>query len=197
MNWAEANRSFYASGVWQTVRDDAGRRILKYPTDLWVYREIIRRTQPAVIVETGSAEGGSAGWFADYAEVISIDTVPPAHSDSRVAWITGSSIADETAERVYDRVHGRSCLVSLDSDHAMEHVRDELVLYAPLVDIGGYLVVEDTAVDEYGIDAELYPNGGPGIAAQEFLQQGTFEPDRQCERFLLGMNPGGWLRRVA
>jgi len=65
------------------------------------------------------------------------------------------------------------------------------------VDTGGYLVVEDTAVDEYGLDAGHYPNGGPGIAAKEFLEQGTFEPDRHCERFLLGMNPGGWLRRVA
>jgi len=121
--WREANQSFYASGVWQTVRDDDGRRILKYPTDLWVYREIIRRTQPAVIVETGSAEGGSAAWFADYAEVISIDIAPPDHPDSRVAWFRGSSISPELAERVYERVRGRNCLVSLDSNHTVEHVR--------------------------------------------------------------------------
>ena len=197
MNWGPVNRAFFASEVWKTVRYDAGQRIFKYPTDLWVYQEIIRKTQPAVIVETGSGEGGSAAWFADYAEVVSIDTTPPEERDSRVSWLTGSSTAPETVERVYDRVRGRSCLVSLDSDHNAEHVAAEIALYAPLVHAGGYLVVEDTAVDVYGLDVGRYWNGGPGVAAQEFLQQGTFESDTKCDRFLLGMNPGGWLRRVA
>jgi cephalosporin hydroxylase len=197
LNWAEANREFFHSNVWATLRDDAGRAIFKYPTDLWVYREIIRRTQPVVIVETGSGEGGSAAWFADYAEVISIDIAPPDHPDTRVSWIRGSSLSTDIAEQVYERVRGRHCLVSLDSNHSAEHVAAELQLYAPLVHLGEYLVVEDTAVDEYGLDTEHYPNGGPGVAVRNFLQQGTFGVDERCERFFLGMNPGGWLRRVA
>jgi cephalosporin hydroxylase len=197
LNWAEANREFFHSNVWATLKDDYGRCIFKYPTDLWIYREIIRRTEPAVIVETGSAEGGSGAWFADYAEVISIDIVPPDHPDTRVSWIRGSSLSTDIVDQVYERVRGRHCLVTLDSDHHAGHVLAELDLYAPLVLPGDYLVVEDTAVDEYDLDPEHYPNGGPGIAARAFLRKGTFEPDERCERFFLGMNPGGWLRRVA
>jgi cephalosporin hydroxylase len=182
--------------VWKTLRY-AGHYLYKYPTDLWVYREIIERTQPAVIVETGSGDGGSAAWFADYAEVISIDLVPMEQPDPRVSWLRGSSISSDIADLVYERVRGRRCLVSLDSNHTAEHVSAEIALYAPLVYPGDYLVVEDTAVDVYGLDTEHYPDGGPGVAAQEFLQQGTFEADERCERFFLGMNPGGWLRRVA
>jgi cephalosporin hydroxylase len=196
VNWAEANREFYWSEVWKTLRY-SGHYLYKYPTDLWVYREIIERTQPAVIIEAGSGDGGSAAWFADYAEVISIDLVPmeQPHND-RISWLRGSSISTDVAEMVYQRVRGRRCLVSLDSRHDAEHVLAEIEVYAPLVHPGDYLVVEDTAVDEYGLDTEHYPDGGPGVAVREFLRQGTFESDPRCERFFLGMNPGGWLRRV-
>ena len=180
--------------------DSRGRRICKYPTDLWVYRELLERVQPEVVVETGSAEGGSAAWFADHAEdaeVISIDTALPADRDQRVTWITGSSIDPVVIDQVHARVHLRTCLVSLDSDHTAPHVEAEIAAYAPLVTHDSYLVVEDTAVDAYGLDLHYYPNGGPGRAVQRFLERDQrFFPDRTCERFLLGMNPGGWLRRV-
>lgn len=98
---------------------------------------------------------------------------------------------------MYELVRGRSCLVTLDSDHDALHVEAELEAYASLVTPGSYLVVEDTAVDVYGIDAEFYPNGGPGVAVERFLERDShFSPDRTCERFMLGMNPGGWLRRI-
>ena len=195
--WPDANRAFYASHVWQTVFDPRGRRVFKYPTDLWAYKELLETVQPAVIVETGSAEGGSAAWFADYAEVVSIDPVQPEKRDKRVHWITGSSTDPDVIARVYERVRGRSCLVTLDSDHDALHVEAELEAYAPLVTPGSYLIVEDTAVDVYGIDLEFYPNGGPGVAVERFLERDNhFSPDRTCERFMLGMNPGGWLRRI-
>jgi cephalosporin hydroxylase len=196
VDWVEANRAFYASGVWQTVVLE-DRRIYKYPTDLWVYEEIIRETQPEVIVEVGSAQGGSALWFARFADVVSVDLRAPSN-DPRVHWVEGNSTFQEVIALVHDAVAGRRCMVSLDSDHSRPHVRSELGGYAPLVSPGCYLVVEDTAVDTYGVDAELYPDGGPLPAVREFLERHPgFEVDTSRERFFLGMNPGGWLRRTA
>jgi cephalosporin hydroxylase len=122
----------------------------------------------------------------------------PKNPNRWVEWITGDSKSPEVLKRVRKLVDGRRCLVSLDSDHNAAHVLDEIEAYAPLIPKGCYLVVEDTAVDEYDLEPGLYPEGGPGVAVRQFLEQDKrFVPDRNCERFMLGMNPGGWLRRVA
>ena len=191
--WPQANRSFYASGAWATITDAEGRHIRKYPTDLYVFEEIIRKTKPEVIVETGSFEGGSAAWFARFAAVVSVDINRPLHNISGVTWLAGDSVAN--APKVAALVNGRSCLVTLDSDHNAKHVLAEIEAYTPLAT--DYLVVEDTAVDAYGLDAEWYLEGGPGRAVKTWLtEHPEWEPDPECDRFLLGMNPGGWLRRV-
>jgi len=191
--WRDANRAFFDSRVWTTLVDD-GRRILKFPTDLYVYEEIIRRTRPEVIVETGSFEGGSAGWFARFAPVISVDVKRPVNGAPGVTWVEGDSVA--RVQDVAELVDGRSCLVTLDSDHNARHVLAELDAYAPLAT--EYLIVEDTGVDVYGIELEDYPGGGPGAAVTTWLaDHKEWQPDPDCDRFLLGMNPGGWLRRVA
>lgn len=193
MNWGTANRAFYASGVWATVTDVEGRHIRKYPTDLYVYEEIIRRTKPEVIVETGSFEGGSARWFSQFAEVISVDLNRPPDNIPGVTWLVGDSV--EMAGIVAHLQGARSCLVTLDSDHNASHVLRELEAYAPLAT--DYLIVEDTAVDVYGLDAEWYLEGGPGRALKTWLpEHPEWQPDPECDRFMLGMNPGGWLRRV-
>lgn len=190
--WRDANQSFYSSKVWTTVTDAEGRRLLKYPTDLYVFEEVIRRSKPDVIVETGSLDGGSAAWFARFTSVISVDLHSPRSGIPNVTWIEGDSI--QVVPDVAALVDGQSCLVTLDSDHNARHVLAELEAYAPLAT--EYLVVEDTAVDAYGLDTEWYPEGGPGRAVEWFLQTTmAWTPDRQCDRFLLGMNPGGWLRR--
>ena len=189
--WREANRAFYGSRVWTTL-EEGGHRILKYPTDLYVFEEIIHRTKPEVIVETGSFEGGSAAWFARFADVISVDLASPRVPIVGVTWIQGDSV--EMAGEIAELVADRSCLVTLDSDHHVEHVLAELEAYSPIA--SEYLVVEDTAIDEHGIDAEQYPEGGPGRAVQWFLQTSMiWSPDYDCDRFQLGMNPGGWLKR--
>jgi len=193
VNWAEANRSFFATNVWKTLHDRHGKRILKYPTDLYVYEEIIRRTKPDMIVETGSYEGGSAAWFAQFAGVVSVDIHSPQVRIPGVVWLEGDSVkmASEVARLVGDQ----TALVTLDSNHNATHVLAELKAYAPIAT--EYLVVEDTAVDAYDLDAGVYPVGGPGAAVKTWLaKHKEWQPDPKCDRFLLGMNPGGWLRRV-
>src|SRR5687768_17883515 len=42
--------------------------ILKCPTDLWLYQEMIHELRPDVIMETGTAWGGSALYLASRSE---------------------------------------------------------------------------------------------------------------------------------
>jgi cephalosporin hydroxylase len=86
-------------------------------------------------------------------------------------------------------------MVVLDSDHSATHVFQEIVCYSPLLQVGDYLVVEDTNVNGNPTYQEYGP--GPMEAVEKFLSQtNEFIIDRRCERFLLTMNPRGYLRRV-
>ena len=84
-------------------------------------------------------------------------------------------------------------LVILDSDHSQAHVEAELEVYAPLVPIGCYLIVEDSNIGR--IRKDLVP--GPLEAIETFLARSdSFEIDRDREKFLITFNPSGYLRRV-
>lgn len=191
MTDAEATRSAFENELWRLTYK--GRALLKMPNDLWLFTEIIEQTRPEVIVETGSHEGGSACWFADHGlEVLSVDLYAPKPADG-VTFLQGPSVDLATEARSW--VQGRRCMVVLDSDHNAENVLAELEAYAPLVTSGCYLVVEDTAVDRYNLQPSLYPEGGPGVAVDRFLAEHPgWSSDPRCERFGVGMNPGGWLR---
>jgi cephalosporin hydroxylase len=179
-----------------------GVTTVKCPLDLWVYQEIIWRLRPGLVVETGTAFGGSALYLASMCdlvgsgEVVTIDiqlpAEPPAHP--RLTYLTGSSTDPEIVEKVRSRAVGaQPVLVILDSDHSREHVRQEIRSYAPLVTPGSYLVVEDTCIRH-----PVLPDWGEGPweAVQDFLaEDDRFVVDRGCEKFWLTFNPGGYLRR--
>ena len=114
----------------------------------------------------------------------------------RITYITGSS----TDEFVFSSIKGligeaKNIMVILDSDHTKEHVLNELRMYHQFIPIGGYLVVEDTNINGHPVQANFGP--GPMEALKEFLlENDLFEIDKTKERFLLTMNPCGYLRRV-
>jgi cephalosporin hydroxylase len=175
-----------------------GVQTLKGPLDLWVYQEILHRTRPDLIVETGTWSGGSALYLATICdllgggEVVSIDVAErerPEHP--RITYLTGSSVDPEIIETVRGRAAGRT-MVLLDSDHSEDHVLAELRAYADLVTPGCYLIVEDTAADQ--LSERFGP--GPHAAVEEFLASDErFERDPDCEKFFFTFQPGGWLRR--
>ena len=61
---------------WLGVRTD------KCPLDLWIYQELLHELRPDLIVETGTAFGGSALYFASlcdllgHGRVLTIDVQP-------------------------------------------------------------------------------------------------------------------------
>jgi cephalosporin hydroxylase len=199
---SRAHDVLYESDAW-TRATWLGAQALKNPLDLWVYQEIMAETQPELIVETGTYRGGSALFLAsmcdllDVGEVVSIDVEPvrddyPEHP--RITYLGGRSSTDpDVVDEIRERVAGRNVLVILDSDHSQAHVEAELEVYAPLVPIGCYLVVEDSNIGR--IRKDLMP--GPLEAIETFLANSdSFEIDREREKFLITFNPGGYLRRV-
>jgi cephalosporin hydroxylase len=178
-----------------------GHEVVKAPQDLWIYQELLVRTRPDVIVETGTYKGGSALFLATILDhigqgrVVTIDIEPwpgrPEHP--RITYITGSSTDPAVVADITRLAHGR-VMVILDSDHHVDHVYAELVAYSPLVRVGDYLIVEDTNINGHPTRADFGP--GPMEALEKFLAgSDEFVIDAQCERFLLTMQPRGFLRR--
>jgi cephalosporin hydroxylase len=181
-----------------------GVRVYKYPSDLWVYQEILWETRPDLIVECGTAEGGSAFFLASLCEIlgrgevvtIDIDARRDRPVHERITYLTGSSLSPEILATVRAVAARKSTvMVLLDSDHRKDHVLAELREYSPLVTLGSYLVVEDTNVNGNPVRPDFGP--GPGEAVREFQSAtSAFEIDRSREKFLVTANPGGFLRRV-
>jgi cephalosporin hydroxylase len=186
-------------------------QIEKNPLDLWNMRQIVYEIRPDFIVETGTAWGGSALFWAEtlhgmglqHSRVLTVDIADATQTASTdmlwkkyVDFYFGSSTDPSIVSAIRHRAKGRKVLVSLDSDHSMRHVLRELKAYAPLVSRGSYIIVEDTHID--GIPTYFAPSPGPMGAVVEFLKQGgarDFEQDLSRETLGITYYPGGWLRR--
>ncbi|HEV3088207.1 MAG TPA: CmcI family methyltransferase [Candidatus Elarobacter sp.] len=193
---------------WQSGADTInlswfGHQVLKCPLDLWVYQELLVRMQPDIVVEAGTWAGGSALYLAMVLDsigkgrivTVDVDAWPDRARHPRLEYLTGSSTDPATIARVRDIVGGGRAMVILDSDHTAAHVYEEIVAYAPLVAVGDYLIVEDTNVNGH----PAFPDFGPGPmeALDRFLAENDeFEIDARCERFLMTLNPRGYLRRT-
>jgi cephalosporin hydroxylase len=183
-----------------------GMKLQKFPSDMMVYQEIIWKTKPDVIVETGTWQGGSALFMAQVCELLNYGLVitvdlhnqwvgAPRHP--RIMYITGDSADPQIFAQIAEIVKPFSHpMVILDSNHSREHVLKELDLYAPLVSVGNYLIVEDTNIHGHPVRADL-PEG-PWEAVHEWLPyHPEFSVDLSCERYLLTNNPHGFLKRVS
>jgi cephalosporin hydroxylase len=186
-----------------------GISTLENPCDMWAIQEIIAETRPDFIVETGTFKGGGAVFYASIlqyvnpaAKVITVD-IKPQFEDAarlklfqeRVEFIEGSSVSDEVIARIAARIKGGRVMVTLDSDHHMDHVLKELRLYSKFVSPGGYLIVQDTSHNGHPLKTTY--GKGPMEALDEFLKgDKDFERDESREKFLLTFHPKGYLKRI-
>jgi cephalosporin hydroxylase len=182
-----------------------GHDIIKTPMDCWVYQEMIWETRPDYVIELGVMFGGATHFYASildlvgHGEVIGIDvSLAKARGpdNRRIRYLEGSSTAPEMVEQVRAIVAGKRVLVIADSDHEKNHVLAEIRAYAPMVHVGGYFIVEDSLNDV--MDFHPVPNEGPQAAARVFLAENDgFVPDRRWgERYVMTLNPDGFLLRV-
>ncbi len=181
----------------------------KMPTDMIKYQEIIFETRPDVIIETGTAFGGSALFFANMFDLVGsgrVITIDPSFQPSRpdqpdrprhgrITYLRGLSTEPAIVEYVRGSIGvGETVMIVLDSDHSCANVLAELDTYAAMVTTGCYLIVEDGWLNGHPVMEAYGP--GPTEAIREFLNRDSrFEQDFEREHLMLTQNPGGYLRR--
>ncbi|MBN2752112.1 MAG: class I SAM-dependent methyltransferase [Rhodospirillaceae bacterium] len=192
-----------------------GIPIIQYPADILMMQELIWKTRPDVIVETGFAHGGSAIFYASMLELlgrgkvvsveveirkynrVAIDSHPLSR---RCEQIEGSSVNPAVVTEVKRRIgEDRQVMVVLDSNHSYDHVAQELELYAPLVSPRGYIVAMD------GLQGDVWdiPRGkpewkedNPRRAIHDFIaRHPEWEIDPHYNRLMVTSNPDAFLRR--
>lgn len=174
-----------------------GVDILKFPTDLFLYAEVIQETRPEIIIEIGTKYGGSAVYFQDLLDlnkdggrIITVDVNPQVvKKDDRITYLIGSSTNKDIIDKIKESVQNKKVMVILDGDHSENQVYKEMYIYRSIVSKGMYMVSEDCYVKE-GVPF------GPLRARDRYLAENDdFIQTNLCRRFFCGMNLGGWLRK--
>ena len=122
---------------------------------------------------------------------------------NRIEMLVGSSIDGDVIAQVKTRAaEFHRIMVCLDSNHTHEHVFAELNAYAPLVSVGSYCVVFDTAIEDAPVDFFPDRSWGPGdnpkTAIWEYLKlHPEFVVDKSIDhKLLISVAPDGYLKRV-
>ncbi len=197
--------------------DWLGLPIIQFPQDIVAMQEIIWKTNPDIIIETGVARGGSLILSASILHLLNgsghvigvdidirqhnreaIENHPLAH---RISLIQGSSIDQNVIDQVKQFIKpGTRVMVILDSNHTHDHVLKELELYSSLVSKDCYLVVMDTVIDDmpedYFPDRPWGKGDNPKTAVHEFLKKSDrFEIDTSIHnKLLITVAPDGYLK---
>lgn len=211
----EADRYDY-SYLWSWL----GLPIIQLPADIIATQEVIWRTKPDVIIETGVARGGSLIFMASVlamiggaGRVVGVDVDIRRHNrtaiethpmSSRIDLIEGDSTCPDTFSAVQSAVPtGSRVMVVLDSDHSREHVFRECELYGALVTKHCYLVIADTFMGHVSEDEapvnrskKWFAGNEPLTAVNDYLAfTDRFEVDPVINgKLLMSSSPGGYLR---
>jgi len=196
---------FYYRDVLSADSHWMGVRSLKNPLDAWVYQEIVYETRPDVILELGSAYGGSALFFAHLLDllggegrVVSVDHSHEAFQAEhrRISTVTGDTRDPAVIDRVRELCAGGRAMVIHDASHDADVVLEDLRSYSPLVAPGCYLIVEDGVGDLISPAKGGRTSPGPFAAVGHFLGEShEFELDARRERHIATYSPHGFLRR--
>ena len=194
-----------------------GIPIIQLPADIMATQEVIWKTKPDIIIETGVARGGSVLFMASILEmmgngqVIGVDIDIRKHNresieahpmSKRVTLIEGGSVDDSILKQVRANIpDGARVMVVLDSDHSRDHVLEECRAYGPMVTKDCYMVVADTLVGH--LDEKEAPQNrsqvwfkgnDPLTALQDYmLESDRFEIDLEINgKLVLSSSPGGY-----
>ena len=196
-----------------------GVPIIQLPADIMATQEVIWKTKPDIIIETGVARGGSLIFMASILEiigkgkVIGVDIDIRQHNresieahplSKRINLVEGGSVDTDILAEVMSHIRKDSkVMVVLDSDHSRSHVLNECRAYGPMVTQGCYLVVADTLVghveekDAPTNRSKLWFKGNdPLSATNDYLKENDrFEIDDEINgKLVLSSSPGGYLK---
>lgn len=197
-----------------------GRPIIKLPADVLVLQEVMWKTKPDLVIETGIAHGGSLIFSAAMLEliggaghVLGIDIDIRSHNrkeilehplSHRISMIQGSSVSADIVNQVADIANNfKTVMVILDSLHTHDHVLNELRLYSKFVSVGSYIILPDTFIEffprGYYADRPWDVGNNPYTAMKQFLQEANeFKVDREVsDKALISEAIDGYLKRLA
>lgn len=203
------HRWYYDTYVWNTTRF-LGVQCYKSVSDMWNYQEIICDTKPALVVEFGTANGGSALFFSSIlgmvnpdSRVVSVDidhgrVVDAVRRDARIELIGRSSIDPAVEKRLRElrELYPGPVFAILDSDHRKGHVLAEMEMLRRILAPGDYLVVEDGNINGNPIQEGW--GEGPLEAIDEYFRKYPDDYLRDVERenkFGFTFAPRGFLIR--
>lgn len=190
-----------------------GRPLIQNPEDLLRIQEVVYRVKPDLLIETGVAHGGSLIFYAGLfkamgrGRVIGVNVEIRPHNRKAIeahevfggiTLIEGDSISPDTVERVKALVRpGEKVFLVLDSHHTKDHVLSELRVYADLVSVNSYAVVEDGIMERLAgapRAKEDWEWNNPKAAALEFVGTRT---DFVVEEPVFAFNEGMIKERVS
>ena len=193
-----------------------GEPILNIPQDILATQEIIYKTRPDYIIETGVAWGGGILFLASMLKifggkkVIGIDTFLPKNvkkavtKDKNLSKFIQLLKGDSTESKIINTLkkitkNSKKILVILDSHHTHKHVLEELNIYSKFVKKNNYIICGDTVVEfipeQKHRPREWGPGNNPYTALKVFLKKNKrFIVDKSISNKLLFTNhPYGYL----
>ncbi len=195
-----------------------GEPSINFSEDLIKFQEAIYRVKPDIVIEAGVAWGGTTLFIASVLEglnkgnVVGIDIYIPPHVkkalkqkgkiSKRIHLINGSSIEQNTINKIKKFTKNKKVLVILDSNHTKEHVYKELEIYSKLVNKNSYIIVCDTIINYIKPNKERKrewdKNNNPLTAIQKFLKKNeNFKYSKDFnKRLLISCNFNGFIKRV-
>ncbi len=201
----------------------AGVSLSKFPEDLRTYEHILWAQRPNVVIELGVWFGASALWFRDRLRtlseygrideflVIGIDVeltkAEAALDGADPSWkqhirLLAADVCDpELPDRVAAMLPPAArCFVIEDSAHTYETTAAALAGFARFVPAGGFMMVEDGAVDIE--EMRLHDHWPDGVlpALTDWLATpagADFRVRRDLEVYGVTGHPGGLIQRAA
>ena len=194
-----------------------GEPFLNQPEDIIALQQIIFKTRPDYIIETGVAWGGSILYMACLLKlfggkkIIGVDTFIPSNvkkatsKDKNLKKFIKLIKGDSTSASVINEIKkviskSKKVLVILDSNHTHKHVLKELIIYSKFVSKDNYLICGDTIVEFIPEQKHRPRPWGPGnnpyTALTEFLNydNNRFQVDLNiCNKMLFTNHPSGYL----
>jgi len=194
---------------------------IQFPSDLMVIQDLIFRSKPDIIIETGVAHGGSLIFYSSLLsllkvknyKIIGIDIkikkenrkkILNSKVSKNIELIETSSVNLETFKKLKLKTKNKRVLVILDSNHSESHVFEELEMFSKLIKKNNYIVVMDTSIEFINQKfinrgREFGKGNSPYTAVKKFIKKNKkFKIDKSYEnKSFISSCYSGFLKRIS